>query len=176
MRRIAKVSLGAVVGAGACIAVAIGGVDGASLLRPHVGLPQAMLAAGLLVAVVVAVIRRVQFVPPSARAQRVSMWLAAAGDLADLELVLALVAGTYALIAMTGGVQSPAYPIAYALVAFAASVLARPGAIATVGAATCSSSRSWFALDRRCRRSCSPACTCCCSLVPPSRTLCSCAA
>src|SRR6185312_7580690 len=85
--------------------------------------------------VVIAVIRRAQFAPPSARAQRVSMWLAAAEDLADLELALALVAGAHVIIAVTGGQRSPAYPVLYALVAFAATVLARPGAIATIGGA-----------------------------------------
>src|SRR6185503_1615407 len=84
-RRAAKVSVGAVAGALACITVAIGGADGAALLGPRVQLPQAMAAAAVLALVITAVIRRVQFAPPSARAQRVSVWLAAATDLADLE-------------------------------------------------------------------------------------------
>jgi diguanylate cyclase (GGDEF)-like protein len=136
-RRAAKVSVGAVAGALACFAVAIGAVDGAALLGPHVQLPQAMAAAAVLALVVTAVIRRVQFTPPTARAQRVSMWLAAATDLADLELALALVAGLHVVIAVTGGLRSPAYPALYGLVAFAMTVLARPGAIVTLGAALC---------------------------------------
>lgn len=136
-RRAAKVSVGAVAGALACITVAIGGVDGAALLGPRVQLPQAMAAAAVLALVVTAVIRRVQFAPPSARAQRVSVWLAAATDLADLELALSLVAGMHVVIAVTGALRSPAYPALYGLVAFAMTVLARPGAIATVGAALC---------------------------------------
>jgi diguanylate cyclase (GGDEF)-like protein len=136
-RRAAKVSVGALAGALACVAVAIGGVDGAAILGPHVQLPQAIAAAAVLALVVTAVIRRVQFTPPSARAQRVSMWLAAATDLADLELALALVAGLHVVIAVTGGLRSPAYPALYGLVAFAMTVLARPGAIATLGAAVC---------------------------------------
>src|SRR6185312_9381033 len=136
-RRAAKVSVGAVAGALACVTVAIGGVDGAAILGPRVQLPQAMAAAAVLALVVTAVIRRVQFTPPSARAQRVSVWLAAATDLADLELALSLVAGLHVVIAVTGGLHSPAYPALYGLVAFAMTVLARPGAIATVGASVC---------------------------------------
>ena len=41
-RRAAKVSVGAVAGAMACVAVAIGAVDGADILGPHVQLPQAI--------------------------------------------------------------------------------------------------------------------------------------
>ena len=147
-RRAAKVSIGALAAMLACIVVAVGGVDGAALgfpgtsaepgalqIGPRIGLPQATVVAAVLALVVIAVIRRLQFAPPSARAQRVSVWLAAAGDLADLELALALVAGTHVVIAVTGGLRSPAYPVLYALVAFALTVLARPGAIATLGAA-----------------------------------------
>ncbi|HUJ61051.1 MAG TPA: sensor domain-containing diguanylate cyclase [Kofleriaceae bacterium] len=137
-RRAAKVSAGAAAGALACVVVAVGGVDGAALLGDaQIPLPQAMVACGALALAAIAVIRRVQFAPPSARAQRVSLWLAAAADLADLELALALVAGLHVVIAVTGGLRSPAYPLLYALVAFAASVLARPGALVTLGAALC---------------------------------------
>ena len=136
-RRAGKVSVGAVAGALACVVVAIGGVDGAEILGPRVQLPQAMAAAAVLALVITSVIRRMQFAPPTARAQRVSLWLAAATDLADLELALSLVAGMHVVIAVTGGLRSPAYPLLYGLVAFAMTVLARPGAIATVGAAVC---------------------------------------
>ncbi len=135
LRRAGKVSIGASAGALACVIVAVGGVDGASVLGAHIPLPQAIVAAGALALVIVAVIRRIQFTAPTARAQRVSMWLAAAEDLADLELALALVAGTEVIIAVSGGERSPAYPVLYGLVAFSATVLARPGAIATYGAA-----------------------------------------
>ncbi len=135
MRRAGKVSIGAAAGALGCIVVAVGGVDGASLLASTVPLPQAMVATAIAALVAIAVIRRVQFAEPSARAQRVSMWLAAAQDLADLELALALVAGCHVVIAVTGGIASPAYPALYGLVAFAMTVLARPGALATLGAA-----------------------------------------
>jgi hypothetical protein len=117
MRRASKVSVGALAAALACVVVAVGAVDGADLLGPRVPLPQALVAAATLVLVVVTVIRRVQFAPPSARAQRVSLWLAAAADLADLELVLALAAGLHVAIAVSGGLHSPAYPLLYGLVA-----------------------------------------------------------
>jgi diguanylate cyclase (GGDEF)-like protein len=136
-RRAAKVSVGVFAGALACVVVATGGVDGAAIFGDRVQLPQAMAAAAVFALVVTAVIRRVQFSPPSARAQRVSLWLAAATDLADLELALSLVAGLHVVIAVTGGLRSPAYPALYGLVAFTMTVLARPGAIATVGAALC---------------------------------------
>ncbi len=135
LRRAGKVSIGAVAGTLACVIVAVGGVDGASIFSAHVPFPQAMVAVAALVLASVAVIRRVQFSPPSARAQRVSMWLSAAEDLADIELALALIAGAHVIIAVTGGQRSPAYPLLYAIVAFAATVMARPGAIATLGAA-----------------------------------------
>jgi diguanylate cyclase (GGDEF)-like protein len=135
IRRAAKVSLGAAAGALACIVIAVGGVDGAALQARRIPLPEAVIATAIAVLVAVAVIRRVQFTPPTARAQRVSVWLAAAADLADLELALALVAGMHVVIAVTGGLASPAYPLLYGLVAFAITVLARPGAIGTVGAA-----------------------------------------
>jgi two-component system cell cycle response regulator len=118
LRRALKVSIGAIAGVIACAVVAIGGVDGAAVLAREPS-----------------VVRRVQFSAPSARAQRASFWLAAAIDLADLELALTLVAGIHVVIAVTGGLDSPAYPVLYALVAFAMTILARPGAIATLGAA-----------------------------------------
>jgi two-component system, cell cycle response regulator len=135
LRRAGKVSIGAVGSALACVVVAIGGIDGASVMAATMPLPQAMVATAIAALVAIAVIRRAQFAEPSARAQRVSMWLAAAQDLADLELVLALVAGLHVVIGVTGGLQSPAYPALYGLVAFAMTVLARPGALATLGAA-----------------------------------------
>jgi diguanylate cyclase (GGDEF)-like protein len=135
LRRAAKTSIGAVAGVLACVVVALGGVDGAALLAPHPSLLMSTVAVAIATLVIAAIIRRVQFVPPSARAQRVSLWLAAADDLADLELCFALAAACHLIIAVTGGLDSPAYPLLYGLVAFAMSVLARPGAIATLAAA-----------------------------------------
>jgi two-component system cell cycle response regulator len=135
VRRAAKVSLGALAGAVACAVVAVGGVDGAALLAKHPSLGMSIIAVAIAVLTVTAIVRRIQFVAPSARAQRVSMWLSAADDLADLELVLALAAACHLIIAVTGGLDSPAYPLLYGLVAFTTSVLARTGAVATVAAA-----------------------------------------
>ena len=135
IRRAAKVSLGAVAGILACGVVAVGGVDGAALLSKHPSLGMSIVAVGISVLALSAIIRRIQFVAPSARAQRVSMWLSAADDLADLELVLTLAAACHLIIAVTGGLDSPAYPLLYGLVAFSASVLNRTGAVATVSIA-----------------------------------------
>src|SRR5262245_33405314 len=135
VRRAAKVSVGAVAGGVACAAVAAGAADGAAVLVRRPSVPMTMVVVAVAALAVSAVIRRVQFAAPSARAQRVSFWLAAASDLADLELALTLVAGVHVVIAVTGGLDSPAYPLLYGLVAFAMTVLARPGAIATLVAA-----------------------------------------
>ncbi len=135
LRRAVKVSVGAAAGAIACAVVGVGGADGAAVLSAKPSLPMTMVVVAVAALVAMAVIRRVQFAPPSSRAQRVSFWLAAAGDLADLELALTLVAGGHVVIAVTGGLSSPAYPLLYGLVAFAMTVLARPGAYATLGAA-----------------------------------------
>ncbi|HEY5936707.1 MAG TPA: diguanylate cyclase [Kofleriaceae bacterium] len=137
-RRAIKVSLGAIAGAIACGAVAVGAVDRAAVLTSPAGRPNpvtSMVVVAITALVVIAVIRRLQFTAPSARAQRASLWLAAASDLADLELALVLVAGAHVIISVTGGLESPAYPVLYGLVAFAITVLARPGAIATLGVA-----------------------------------------
>ncbi len=135
MRRALKVSVGAVAGAVACAVVGVGGADGATIFGPKPSLPMTMVVVAIAALVLTSIIRRMQFAAPSARAQRVSFWLAAAADLADLELALTLVAGAHVVIAVTGGLGSPAYPMLYGLVAFAMTVLARPGAYATLGAA-----------------------------------------
>jgi diguanylate cyclase (GGDEF)-like protein len=135
LRRAAKVSVGAAAGAIACAVVAAGGVDGAAILARTPSLPQMMVATAVFGLVAIAVIRRVQFTAPSARAQRVSFWIAAAADFADLELALALVAGAHVVIAVTGGLGSPAYPLLYGLVAFSMTILARAGALAALAAA-----------------------------------------
>ncbi|MDB4960937.1 MAG: diguanylate cyclase [Myxococcales bacterium] len=135
LRRAAKVSVGAVAGAVACAVVGVGGADGADVFAKTPSVPMTMVVVAIAALMATAVIRRMQFAAPSARAQRASYWLAAATDLADLELALTLVAGAHVVIAVTGGLESPAYPLVYGLVAFAMTVLARPGAIATFGAA-----------------------------------------
>lgn len=135
LRLAGKVSLGALGGAVGCVAVAIGGADDASIFDARTALPQTMLVTATLALAAMAVIRRMQFEAPSARAQRTSIWLAAAEDLADLELALALVVGSHVLIAVSGGQDSLAYPLLYGVVAFSSTTLARPGAIVTLGVA-----------------------------------------
>jgi two-component system, cell cycle response regulator len=138
LRRAGKASLGALAGALACAAIAGGAADGAHVAltgaEPPGAIP-ALLVAAVAVLVAATVARRLRFEPPSARAQRASFWLAIAPDLADIEVSLALVAGSFTAIAVTGGADSPLYPLAYAVVAFAATLLSRPGAIAAIGGA-----------------------------------------
>ncbi len=129
MRRALHVSGGAVAAAAACAVVAAGRVDASA----GTGSPLAIvLLAGITLLVVATVTRRVRFAQPSARAQRVSFWLAVAPALADVEVALALAAGCYATLAVTGGIGSPVYPLVYGLVAFAATFQTRPGAWTTL--------------------------------------------
>src|SRR5262245_9159511 len=98
MRRAARVAGGAPVGAVACGAVA----SGATVLADGRSHGAAALTAAVTLVVFLAVVRRFRFVRPSARAQRVSPWMAAAPALIDVELALALTAGAGAAIAATG--------------------------------------------------------------------------
>lgn len=91
-----------------------------------------------LVAVVTgAIASRLRFEVPSARAQRVSRLAKWAPALADMELGLALVAASYALVATTGGRDgvSPLQVVVYGIAAFAATFLSRAGLIATLAGA-----------------------------------------
>ena len=135
LRRAGKASIGALGGVLACAAVAVGAVDGAVLGAGGAAIGPALAVAAIAILVAVTIARRLRFEAPSARAQRVSFWLAIAGDLADIEVSLALVAGAHTAIAVTGGLDSPLHPLVYAVVAFAATLLSRPGAIAAIGGA-----------------------------------------
>src|SRR5262249_40269470 len=149
LARAARVGGGAALAALACALVGAGGADGASLVDARASLSGGLgggpalglrpLAATLLVVfvcalVIASVARRLAFDPPSARAQRVSFWLHVAPDLIDIGVSLALVAGVFPLLAATGGLASPLSPLLYGVVAFAITVLSRPGAIAAIGA------------------------------------------
>ena len=144
LRRMAKVGIGAAAGGLATVVVAVGAVDRAALATPSMvanaitaataPMISSIVFAGLLLLLIAALIRRATFVAPSARAQRASFWLAVATDLADIELSLCMVAAMYAVIAVTGQQASMAYPLLYGLVAFSVTTMARPGAIAVVGA------------------------------------------
>jgi two-component system cell cycle response regulator len=135
LRRAFAVSLGALAGAAACAVVASGALDGASLLASPPALVPTAVLAGLLLLVVATLSRRLAFEAPTARAQRASLWLAAADDLGDVEVSLALVAATHAAVAVTGGADSSLTPLLYAVVAFAVTLSSRAGAIAAVVAA-----------------------------------------
>jgi two-component system cell cycle response regulator len=135
LRRAFAVSLGALAGAGACALVASGTLDGASLLASPPALVPTAALAGLLLLVLVTLSRRLGFEAPTARAQRASRWLAAADDLADVEVSLALIAAAHAVVAVTGGADSSLYPLLYAVVAFAVTLSSRAGAVAAVTAA-----------------------------------------
>jgi diguanylate cyclase (GGDEF)-like protein len=135
LSRAGRVSGGALAAAGACALVAAGGFDGAAIRGPRPALAPSLAIVLVAAFVVAAIARRLAFEPPSARAQRVSFWLRAAAGLADVEAALALIAGTFAVLVVSGGAASPVYPLLYAVVAFAVTVLSRPGALAAVGAA-----------------------------------------
>jgi diguanylate cyclase (GGDEF)-like protein len=121
VRRAARVGGGALSAAIACAAVA----SGATVIAGGRSHAAAALTAAVTAVVLAALVRRFRFVAPSARAQRVSPWMAAAPALIDIELALALVAGSAAAIAATGGLGSPLYPLLYAVVAFGATCLGR---------------------------------------------------
>jgi two-component system, cell cycle response regulator len=127
LRRISGAAFGTLIGAAFCLLVAAGIVD-----DPH-ALEAAIALSALAAAAAVGLMRRLRFVQPTARAQRASFWVAAATDLADVELGLLLCAAGFGLIAATGGVLSWGYPLVYGLCAFSSTVLARPGAVAILG-------------------------------------------
>ncbi len=127
LRRVLRSASGTVLGSLLCLVVAAGVVDDTDSLESAVAL------SCLVAAAAVAVVRRLRFSQPSAREQRASFWMSAASDLADVELGLVLCAAGYGLVAATGRIDSWAYPLLYGLCAFAATVMARPGAVATLG-------------------------------------------
>ena len=132
LRRAFAVASPAMVAAAACVLVAAGGIGPLHLadMRPE---PRDVLAlAAVATVLVIAILRRLRYQPPSARAQRVSWWLSIAPDLVDIELALAMTAGAYAVLAVTGGVLSPVHPLVYGVVAFGLTLLSRPGAAMTL--------------------------------------------
>jgi len=121
LRRFISVAGGTIVAALACVVVGVGSTDVVAGDRPSRLTLIAFAAVGAVV--LAAVVRRLRFRAPSARAQRTSRLLAYAGTLADAELALALVAGCYAIFAVTGGASSLLYPLVYGVAAFAATFL-----------------------------------------------------
>ena len=82
-----------------------------------------------------------RFADPPVRHQRVSFWLAVAATLNDVETALALVAGSYTFLTVSGGMDSPLYPLLYGVVAFSVTFQSRAGAWTTVLAAVSVESR-----------------------------------
>jgi diguanylate cyclase (GGDEF)-like protein len=133
LRRASAVSRGPALAFAACALCALG--PGPTDLRTSTPTPAQALALTVVAAILVsAIVRRLRYQPPSARAQRVSWWLAAAPALVDVEVALAIAAGVHAVLAVTGGLSSPALPLVYGVVAFGLTLLGTPGAVATVAA------------------------------------------
>jgi diguanylate cyclase (GGDEF)-like protein len=133
VKRALHVSGGALAGALACAVIAAGGLGESVFPSPELG--PMMLLFSVTIILVTSVTRRLRFECPSARAQRVSFWLAAAPALVDIEMAFAMVGAAYAVIIVTGGLDSPMYPMLYGVIAFAVTFQSRPGAWLAVGAA-----------------------------------------
>ncbi len=117
----------------ACTAVGFGVVDQAAPLGgSHPSAIAVLFFASVVAVLASALTRRMHFEAPSARAQRVSRWMRLAPTFADLEVALALSAATYALLSVTGGLNSKLYPLLYAVVAFSATFQTRLAAAITV--------------------------------------------
>jgi diguanylate cyclase (GGDEF)-like protein len=129
-KRAVRVGGGAVVAALACATVAAGALDTAVSGAPA-AVP-VVLVASVLVLVLASVSTRMRFDEPSARAQRVSKLLRLAPSLIDMQVGLALVAGCYAVLAVSGSHESPAYPLLYGVVAFSITFQSPAAAWATV--------------------------------------------
>lgn len=131
-RRAARVLGGPAVAAGALAVLGAGALDDAARVP---GAAPVTFVASVVVLVFLSVVARVRFEEPSARAQRVSLWVRWATPAMDVQLGLALVAGAYTAIAVTGAGASPLYPAIYGVVAFAVTFQSRAGALATLLAA-----------------------------------------
>ena len=131
-KRALHVSGGALAGALACAVIAAGALSSSALSVPSVG--SILLFASIVILVVTCVTRRLRFEAPSARAQRVSFWWAVAPVMADVEMAFVMVSASYAVIAVTGGLESPMYPVLYGVIAFSVTFQERPAAWITIGA------------------------------------------
>jgi diguanylate cyclase (GGDEF)-like protein len=126
LRRFARAASGPALGTLACAIVAIGAID-----RGRPG-PAAVAAASLLLVILGSALAvRLRFRDPSARAQQASWIARTARTFVDLQLGLALLAGAFALVEVTGGAGSGILPLVYLVVAFAATFL-EPAAAAAV--------------------------------------------
>ena len=131
--RLGRQAAGPMTAALACALVGAGAIPALALRRPSA---VEVVAVALLTLVVAgAIAARLRFRAPSARAQRVSTLLRLAPAFADVEVGLALIAGSYGIAELTGGTQSPFAVAPYAVAAFGATFLHRAGALAVVAAA-----------------------------------------
>jgi diguanylate cyclase (GGDEF)-like protein len=127
LRRALRAGSGVALSTLACGAVAITTLRELSDARtPAI---QVALTFGVAAALASAIAARLRFVPAAARVQRVSLLARLGPTLADLQVGLALVAGCYAVLGVTGGTHSPAQALVYLLVAFSATFQTR-GAVA----------------------------------------------
>lgn len=132
VKRALHVSGGAIAGALACAIIAAGGLDADALDNPSA--LSLLLITSIAILAITCIARRLRFEAPSARSQRVSFWLGVAPAMADVEMAFALVAAGYGVIAVTGGLESPMYPLMYGVIAFSVTFQARPAAWISIGA------------------------------------------
>jgi two-component system, cell cycle response regulator len=130
IRRFARATAGAALGTAACALVAGGWVGHG---RP--GPLEVAAAASLLLILGGALAARLRFREPTARAQQASWMARTARTFVDLHLGLALLAGAFALVEVTGGVGSGILPLVYLVVAFSATFLESAAAAAVTAAA-----------------------------------------
>ncbi len=132
LRRAAAVGSPSLVAAAGCALIALGGLGPLHLANTLPAATDLLALVAVATVLVMAILRRLHYEAPTARAQRVSWWLSIAPGLVDVELALAITAGAYAVLAVTGGVLSPVHPLVYGIVAFGLTLLSRPGAVMTV--------------------------------------------
>jgi two-component system cell cycle response regulator len=132
MRRAATVMAPAMMALAACALVGAGAIGPIHLGGAAPAATEVLALAAIAAVLVAAIVRRLHYQAPSARAQRVSFWLAVAPGLVDVELALAVTAGGYGVLAATGGVLSPVHPLIYGIAAFGLTLLSTPGAAMTL--------------------------------------------
>ncbi len=128
LRRMTRATAGLVL----CTAAAALVASGHLTLRARV--LDVVLVAVVAAVVVAALAARLRYTVPTARAQRASVLARWGGILVDARAGLAIVAGAYAIVTLTGGQGSPFTPLVYLVAAFAATFLGRVAAGVTVGA------------------------------------------
>ncbi len=133
VRRVFRVSGGAIASMLVATSVAVFLIEGADGGDASVWSLLTLIATLLMVSA--SLIRRLAFKPPSARAIRASKLLGQAETLADIETGVALIAGCYAVVAVTGLGASPLHPLIYGVIAFSAAAQRLRAAIVVVATA-----------------------------------------